>query len=320
MICILIQFFIFLFGCSNFTKNNDIISDFNFSAENADKIVNIYDYKTIHLPLNYVQVSNQDIETVINNDLSYYEQYKQLNKNIVEKDDVVLLQTKSNDKDYCLENYYYTVGSADCGEDFDSSITGAKINDSIVTTVYKNVELTVKIKGIYTFATFKDTDIVCSYYKMDNMDDVYRMIEERTKNEIISNYMYERILENSYFLSSPSVVDTYLKNYISEIKKEAQREGISIEEFARQKSGTSLNDMLAYRRQYYNEIILMNVILAKENKSISINDLDNSIKLTARENELSENEVSEKYIEDVYYNLLYKKTKEAIVGYIIIDQ
>lgn len=310
-------FILLLTSCANQSiVSNNIVSDFNFSTK---EYVDLYDYKNIHIDYDYIQVSDQDIETVINNDLSYYECYKPIVKDFIENDDIVLLRIVSNNESDSFQEFYYIVGSAELGDNFDSSIVGAKLNDTLTVNIGNNKDAPVKIIGVYTYATYEDTDIVCSYYKLDNMEEVYEKIKERTKTEIIFNFMYDKILENSRITRCPSIVNNYIKRYEHELKQTAQKEELSVEEYARLNSGMTFSEMLNFRKNYYYEIMIINAILENEKATITTTEVDDNIKLTAQQNHITENEVREKYIEEVYYNSIYKKLKKNIVKYVIVD-
>lgn len=313
-ICIL--FVILLFGCVDQSETKNIFSDFNFDAK---KYVNLYDYRNIHIDYDFIEVSEQDIETVINNDLSYYECYKPINKNTVENEDIVSLQILSKDNSNYLKEFYYTVGSSELGEDTDSLLINMKINEELYINIGDIKDIEVRIKGIYTYATYKDTDIVCSYYQLDNMDKVYESIKERTKNEIIFNYMYDEIMEKSKVKRCPSIVNEYIKKYEKEIKDSARKANLSVEEFAKQNANMTFSELIKLRKDYYYEIMIMNAILESENQEITMNEVERNIKNTASENNIDEEEVKNNYFEDVYYDTIYKKLKTVLVKYIIID-
>lgn len=64
-------------------------------------------------------------------------------------------------------------------------------------------------------------------------------------------YKFESATKNSKIINCPSIINNYIDTYKQKILSEAEKENKDIEEYANSKSGLSLDDMIEYRKNYY---------------------------------------------------------------------
>lgn len=292
-------------------------------ADNSQEYILLCDYKNIQIEKKYTLLSETDIETIINLDLSSQDYYKEIeNRNYLANEDIVLLNLDSNNKTYCIRDYYYEIGTTEISEDFDTFLIGKEINNS-----YKfylggedeKIEVLVEIKGIYRMADVEDQEFICEFYGFDNIKQVKDFIINRAYKGIVFDYMWEHILINSKINMFPEHVETVIETRMNSLTEEAQEIGLSVEEYLKE-SGFSIEEYKQSLYDYYYEILIAETILEKESEPpISDEEINENIRKIAKENEISIEEVTMYFTpEDIYYQVLIEKIKEILVPYAVV--
>ena len=99
--------------------NHEIKSGFSQYDFFSSKYVELSDYKNYHVEKEYIEVTDEDINFVIDTDLAYYECYKPIEKKFTEYGDIILMNISESNNANISQQEYYTIGSNDFGSDFD---------------------------------------------------------------------------------------------------------------------------------------------------------------------------------------------------------
>ena len=295
-----------LFGCYNIDK---------------DKYIELYDYKTIEIAKSYLELSEEEIDTIIYMDFISNDYYKKTEKNIVAIGDIVSIDVDSEISKYCCSNYFYEVGSNDINDAFDNLLVGQKPNTNIKTTLpieNKMVKMDVYVNGIYILNDTKDKDVINAFYGFKTYDDSISYIKNRAAEEITFNYMWNIIIEKSKLIAFPESINIRINQSINEIVEIAQKSNQSIEDFLTAQ-GTSLSDIKQDLYDYNYEILLAETILSKENKIIDDNLLKKYTRELSRKNNVSEEEVLNYFTnEEIYYFAIMEELRVVLLLYAII--
>ncbi|MCC8073439.1 MAG: hypothetical protein LIO62_04870, partial [Clostridiales bacterium] len=90
----------------------------------ANKYVELYDYKSIELENDYVQISQDELESIVNMELSSYNEFIEVtDRTRVKTDDILLLEIN-------CEEEYYLVSSNAYSEDFDNELVKKSVNNT----------------------------------------------------------------------------------------------------------------------------------------------------------------------------------------------
>lgn len=302
----LIIFLLLFVGCS---EKSSIL---NYKS---DDYVELYDYSSITIDKSYVEVSDDDIEAIINTELSFEEQYIIINnRTSVTNEDIIRMDILFKGK---TEDVFYIVGSGDYSEIFDLSVINMKVGEKKEIDDNGN-RFEVKIKGIYRTATAKDTDTVLNFYGYSNMKDLKKYIKERAKKEIIFNYVWDKIINDSKIKSYPNEINLLIENDIYNVKESVENEGKSIDEYLSE-NNLSYDDLYMEVSNKYNEIMLQKAFLDQNNVVISDNDIEEYVNKSAKENNCSKEEIMNSFsCYDIYNLIAEEKIQELIINHIQI--
>ena len=182
----------------------------------------IYDYKNIEIESTYTNITQQDIKDIILLDFSSAEYYREDDsKTIVGSDDTLLIDVNSGDEDLQAVDIYYNFGDADFSEEIDDLLSGKSIGDTVKCNVVyngKDTDIEINIKGICKLYDADDEQALKDFYGLNSKDEIYEYLTERTKNEIIFNYMWDKILNNSKINAFPA-------NIVEKIKTQSNLSG-----------------------------------------------------------------------------------------------
>lgn len=123
------------------------------------------------------------------------------------------------------------------------------------------------VKGIYSLPDVKDKELVKGFYGMKSYEEVEKFIRNRSRCEIIYNYVFDYIMENSEIISYPSKVSENIEQQIEYMSEEAKAEGMTMEEYL-DIIGLSINDIKNSIIEYYSQHIIAEAVLDKEGKMI----------------------------------------------------
>lgn len=263
---------IFLFlTCSILCIFCSCTKDIGLMEYNSEKHIDLYDYSTIEIDYDYTKISEEDIKVIIETELSVNEAYVEItDREYIEATDIVLISI-----DYISE--FYFVGCEGYTSEFDQEIVKMKKGQTEPLKTSETAFQNVEILGIYRTASFDDTDFILDYYNYSSLNELKLFIEERASNEIVFNYIFDKIYENSILLSFPDEIEkqieTDIQNYTDEILNKYSSLDNFLEEF-----GMTYDDFKETFYSRYYEIMLYKAILDKDNISITAEDIENFAK------------------------------------------
>ena len=290
--------------------------------EDNKEYIDLCDYKDISVSSEYLEISDKDIQSIIYMDFSSKENYEITGKKIIEKEDIVLLSLDSSNEMYCCSKYYYEVGYGEISEDLDNLLIGKATFDSFDASIEfegEKVCCSVVVEGVYVLKDTTNEKNILEFYKCDTLEDAYAYIKQRAQNEIIFNYMWETVKENSDYIEIPSFVEEKISDEILQLNNLASISGMTLNEYL-DESGMTLDDIKQNVYSYYHELMIAEAILLKEN--IVIND-EMKVKYRnklAEDNDLSVEKTEEYFSdEDLYYYAVMQELEKVLVTYINIE-
>lgn len=267
----------------------------------TEKSNKIYDYKNIEIEKNYTDITQQDIENIIMLDYSSENYYQEnSDKNVVDSDDTVLIDVKSNNEDLQTTNYYYNFGESEFSDEIDDYLSGKSVGQRVKCEVTYNGEkynIEIYIKGIYKLPDIGNEKALLKFYNMNNKSEVLSYLEKRAKDEIIFNYMWEKILNNSDIYNFPQDIIERIKsnkNYTGALTDKENKEVYN----------------------FYFELTVAKIILDKEGITVTDIDIDNTKNKFIKKNNVSIEEL-DMYVteDDVYYTAVMDKLKPILIAY-----
>ncbi len=266
----------------------------------SEKSNTIYDYKNIEIEKSYTDITQQDIENIIMLDYSSKNYYQKNNdKKVIDSDDTVLIDVKSNNKDLQTTDYYYNFGESEFSDEIDDYLSGKNVGERVKCEVTYNEEkyiIEIYIKGIYKLPDIGDEKALLKFYNMNNKSEVLSYLEKRTKDEIIFNYMWDKILNNSEICNFP-------EDIIKRIK--------SNENFTGALTDEENNELY----NFYFELTVAKLILDKEGIMVTDSDIDNTKNKFINKNNISIDELNTYVTEDdVYYTAVMDKLKPILIA------
>ncbi len=266
----------------------------------SDKSNTIYDYKNIEIEKSYTDITQQDIENIIMLDYSSKNYYQKNNdKKVIDSDDTVLIDVKSNNEDLQTTDYYYNFGESEFSDEIDDYLSGKNVGERVKCEVTYNEEkyiIEIYIKGIYKLPDIGDEKALLKFYNMNNKSEVLSYLEKRTKDEIIFNYMWDKILNNSEICNFP-------EDIIKRIK--------SNENFTGALTDEENNELY----NFYFELTVAKLILDKEGIMVTDSDIDNTKNKFINKNNISIDELNTYVTEDdVYYTAVMDKLKPILIA------
>ncbi len=293
-ICMIVICFLFA-GCSDMLVNNK-------------KNVILASYDNIEISEDYIKITDEEINSIINLDLSYNKHYKKTKKYIVEINDVVLISISCNDALYNIDHEYIVIGQEELNEDIDNHLLGKTIgNEYNINTSLgeKELNIVLTLHGIYENFDIEDEESICAFYGFETMEAVRDFLRKRTQKEIIFDYMWEIILSNSQIICYPDEIS-------EQIKKAS--ETIFYSEASNSVYESSYDILF-----YYNEILIAESILENENHIISDDILNSKIKQISEKYNIDVAEVENYFSnQDIYYITLMDEVKNILVSKAII--
>lgn len=284
--------------------------------------VNLFDYKNISVSEDYLKVSDDEIETVIEADLDSKGIYKEIkNRNTIQDKDIILCDIINDTTKFKLSNYYIFTDSEEELKDVADKIVGMRKGDSLhfPSKIFEGIETDyeLQIKGIFTYAQANDEKLVLDMYECDTMDEVHEYVKKKTSNTIVFNYAIEKIIDYSIIKNIPEQADEYVEENIDRIMKELSIEQTNeLEEYL----GVTLEEYKESQYNMYFEYMIYVAIAEKENILFSQSDLDNTIKLIAERDGISEEDVLKIYDDEyITYEMIFDEVEKIIVNSVIIN-
>ncbi|MBQ7296421.1 MAG: hypothetical protein IJW86_09565 [Clostridia bacterium] len=278
----------FLSGCDN------TITIMNY---NSDSFIDLYNYNSISVDYEYIQITQEDIKNIIETELSVKEAYIEIpDKQKPNVDDIALISIDNG-----LE--YYFIGSERYSEDFDKELLQMCVGETKQVNLFEDNLSAVKLISIYRLATIEDTDFILKYYNRSDINELNSFIKERASKEITFNYSYEIICENSSIIKIPNEIQTQINSDIKSYYKEILEYYSNIEEFFDEENITKEEFEESIATNYY-EMMIFKAIMDNENITITQKEIDDY------RNENGMNEYSDY---DIYRELAYSLVREILM-------
>lgn len=246
-----------LSGCSNNT--NDIM------MYNSKEYIDLFNYDNLEVNEDFIKVSQDDINQIIETEISSSQNYIMVDdRTSVKKDDILLLNIDGDEK-------YYTLGSDDYGEEFDNKLLSANTGDELNAQI-DNKDYKVKILGIYRYVTVNDRDYILKYYGYEDYNELISFLNKRAQNEILFNYVIQKTEENSTIKEYPKEIETQIKKTLSDTEKEIKKYYSSVDEYCKESeiSKEDFENGIVYN---YQELMIYKAILDNEKQKVTPEEL-----------------------------------------------
>lgn len=248
-------------GCSN--NANEIMT------YNSKEYVDLYNYDNLEVDEDFIKISQDDINQIIETEMLSSQTYIEvLNRTSVDKDDILLLSIDG-------EEEYYILGTDDYGENFDNKLLSANTGDELNAQI-DNQDYKVKILGIYRYVTVNDRDYILKFYGYEDYNELILFLKERAQNEILFNYVIQKVEENSTIRKYPKEIEKQIEKTLLKTESEIKKEYSSVDEYCKE-AGVSKEDYengIAYN---YQELMIYKAILDNENQEITTGEINKYI-------------------------------------------
>ncbi|MDO4364186.1 MAG: hypothetical protein Q4C99_06630 [Clostridia bacterium] len=244
-------------GCSN--NSNDIM------MYNSKEYVDLFNYSDLEVNRDFIKVSQDDINQIIETEMSSSQTYIEvLDRTSVNKEDILLLSIDG-------EEEYYILGTDDYGENFDNQLLSANTGDELNAQI-DNQDYKVKILGIYRYVTVNDRDYILKYYGYEDYNELISFLEKRAQNEILFNYVVQKVEENSTIKKYPKEIEQQIEKTLSDTENEIKKYYSSVDEYCTENdiSKEDFENGIAYN---YQELMIYKAILDNENQKITDEDI-----------------------------------------------
>ena len=244
-------------GCSN--NANEIMT------YNSKEYVDLYNYDNLKVDEDFIKISQDDINQIIETEMLSNQTYIEVsNRTSVEKDDILLLSIDGNEE-------YYILGTDNYGEDFDNKLLSANTGDELNAQI-DNQDYKIKILGIYRYVTVNDREYILKFYGYEDYNELILFLKERAQNEILFNYVIQKVEENSTIRKYPKEIEKQIEKTLLKTENEIKKEYSSVDEYCKE-AGVSKEDYengIAYN---YQELMIYKAILDNENRQITIEEI-----------------------------------------------
>ncbi len=277
----------------------------------AEQDIEVYDYKSIEVTREYIEVTDEDVKTIILLDYSSSEYYQPiLDRNIINPGDTVLIDILCDNKEYQLEDYYYIVGDSDNLEELDKLLIGKTVGESFFHVIYNGdvkTDTKVLVKGICELPDVNDEEALKDFYSLENKETVYKFIKKRAQEDIIYDYAWNKTLVNSS-------VNKFPDNILEKMNEFELSLGPQMASSLSDEEKQSIYN-------YYFEEAIAETILKNENIKISQTDLDIKKTELSEKNKVSIDEISDYFSdEDIYNAVLMEKVKTILITYTKVSE
>ncbi len=100
----------------------------SYTPNNMQNVI-LAPYDNIEISEDYIKITNEEIDSIINLDLSYNQYYKKTEKAFVETNDIVLISISCDDNSYNIDYEYFIVGQEELNADIDTYLLGKKVGN-----------------------------------------------------------------------------------------------------------------------------------------------------------------------------------------------
>ena len=132
----------------------------------------------------------------------------------------------------------------------------------------------VTLVGIYRTASIDDLDFILDYYGYSSFDELEKFIRSRATDEIVFNYAYDLIWDNSAMLKIPPELEQQISLDITNYHEQITQQGISFEDYLSENDMTNEDFESSIISGYY-DLMLYKAILDREGTEIDSKDIEN---------------------------------------------
>ena len=287
--CFVIYALFFMNGCN---------TNQAFMCYDSEKYVDLYDYSQEVVDSDYLKITEEDIEMIIETELSANEAYVEITSKVkAENNDILLLAVGG-------EYQYYFLGGEDNLEEDEQMLLDSSVDEIITLKDSLGELVTATVCGIYRKATIKDVDFILDYYGYSNWNELERFVRNRASDEIIYNLLFDKITEHSTILGVPKEIQIQIEKEIRQNKSQILENYSSMNDYLNDNS-ISYEEFESSISQYYYELMIYKSILDNENLTVTNAEV-NDYRL---KNSLGKN-YSDYYI---YQQIAFEKVKKRLV-------
>lgn len=298
IILIALVLLIVLSGCSN--KENDV---YTYSSM---EYVDLYEYGDFLFREEEVAVTEDDVNAIILNELYSFGYYKEINdRNTIEHNDILTVQIDEIEERYFMDSGYY-------GEEFNEDLLHMKKGSSKILNI-NGVYRKVEVKRIFEPIEIKDEDYITKFYSCNDMREVRYFIENRAREEMMFNMIWDEILNNTTVKSIPKEIEKSMERRKKMDIKIIEKENGSLENYLSSMEITKEMFEDSYNN-FYIELMIIKAILDKEMITLTKENIDEHINKIAIEYEISDKTIVEMYGYDYfYYDISFEKIKHVLL-------
>lgn len=269
----------------------------------ADYVV-LNDYRSISVKEDYLQITDDNVNSIVSMELSADEVYIPVTENNAPQDEHILLVSINGNQQYYLwDNNQYP-------EKMDVQLKSMQVGETKTISGENGISYVVELLEIYRYATIEDTAFVLSYYDCSSMEELSDFIRKRASQEILFNYALDIIFENTSIISLPAELENQLTLDIQTSKDYILEEYATFEEYLEENAITEeeFEEQIA---SWYYEPMIYKAILDAEGVAITDADLN----LYQDENQLVE---CDQY--EIYSQLAQQKVREILLSTVQITE
>ncbi len=264
---------------------------------NSEDYVELYDYSVLSVDYEYTQITYEDIEKIIETEMSINEAYVEIKeRKKAEIDDILLISVNGTEE-------YYFAGSNAYSEEFDNILLSMETGES--KTVDNDILGTVNLclHGIYKTATMADMEFILNYYNRSSFEELETFIRDRAEEEIIFNYAFDMICKNSVVIGFPQEMQKQIDVDIKNGKEKVLQQYTNFDVFL-EDSGMTIDEFEDNIASYYFDIMIYKAILDKNNIELTQDDIS----------EYRKNHLTDEYTDyDAFKELAYIKVRDILV-------
>lgn len=303
------------------SENQDVLR-FEYQFE-VKPLIAPSNYRGIEVKGKEVNVTDEEVNAVINEILERYSTLKPKENDIVEKGDYVKFTIVSHkDRNMINQSLTIEIDENKTKKFILDALIGKKLKDEVEVNVAEGSEETMKIRIDEIKKIEKpelNDEFVKKFLQMDSVEalkkDIYNKLKERKENEekeIRFDKIIEEIIAKNPFPVPPSMIESAIERYISDLER-SSKERFSDED--RTNIANSIRDKITFEIQKY---LIMEAIGKLEGIDVSDDDLEAHFKKMS--DELGENVIKVKafyeknnLIEKLKEDLRFNKIKEFLI-------
>lgn len=329
-----------LVGCGS-GNGSAVYTDMNEGVRS--KLVTLGDYKDLSYTLEEVNVTDEDVESEIESELEWYEEYEEIDRTTAEEGDVVNIDFAGKVDGEEMENgssedYDLELGSGDFIPGFEEQIIGKEKGSRFQVEVTfpdeydadlagKDAVFDVTLNKIQKAVPAELTDAfvkenmdceTVEEYRQSVKEDLISSMEEENRSKATGELL-EQIIAGSEFEIDQSDIDKAVDEQIENYQSYADMYGMDMEEFCQSFFGYGSEQLREESRQGAEDDLKSDLILGeiakRENLGITQKEYEDAVKQELEDYGYETvEEFEEEYGKEEYmYNLLYEKVLQYLL-------